>query len=80
MSAPSQDSIPLTPLPSLWNVQQVHMADGSNMILVQIQTPSGVFATFLDAAAAAKVGADIAKHGKQALTGLILPPGSLGVN
>lgn len=67
--------IPPSMIPSAIEVQTVNLADGTTLVMLAVHTPMGVQICLMEPAAAVKVAADLTQHGKQASSGIILPPG-----
>jgi len=73
---PAALNVPVQPVPQQVGVQIVHTPQG-NAVVIQISGPTGVHVTFMTPEAAQKIGGDIRKAGKQAASGLVLPPGAV---
>lgn len=72
---PQQGGVPPSVVPLAWAVQPVPMADGVTRVMVQVQSPVGVFVMFFSAKDAMAFGAAISKTGRESSSGLILPGG-----
>lgn len=70
----AQIEVGAAPSPEHWVVQPVEV-QGKTLLAVQIYSVNGLHVTFLDAASAHKIAADIERTAATMDTGLILPAG-----
>lgn len=81
MASPIADAQPQVvqphPVPQSWNVQAVSLGNGGKVVVVTISGPTGNYVCFIEPESAVQIAGHLRSAGKQALSGLILPPGAM---
>jgi hypothetical protein len=61
----------------MFGVGQVPLNDGSTMVALSVMTPVGQSLFFLDPKRCTELGKELMRQGREALTGITLPPNGL---